>query len=178
MISDALYVTLRVPDPSALTALAALRLMGPKAPVRLERGRVWWVSGDPGAFESSQGVWFNPNKERGLRWNAAGGFGERRERERWVFVRDRSGSPEAGALRSMRERGLPEPLGLLSATVWRLQAPEGVSPDEAAQAASVVRSAFQGLLVNRHSQAHRVGPAPASLTELEQVLSELKREAS
>lgn len=179
MSSDALYVTLRVPDPSALTALAALRGMGPLAPARLERGRVWWVSGDPDTFATGRGVWFNPNKERGVRWNeAGGGFGPAPEGERWVLVRDRGGAPEGHALRSMREQGMAEPKGLLSATVWRMEPAPGDSADAVASAAAEVRSASEGLLVNRHSQVHRVCPPPASMRELELVLSELSQEAS
>jgi len=188
---EALYVTLSVPDPVALTALAALRSLAGPAPAWLERGRVWLHTGGGAVFEAPAGVWLNPNKERGVRWtgganpwtaDAAGGG------EAWVLVRERGACPEAGAARALAERGERPPAGLTCATLWRLGPPAdpaargaggGGAADRVAlaEAAAVVRSAHRGLLVNPHSQAHLSLAPPATLAELASRLDSLAREA-
>ncbi len=213
MSGEALYVTLRVPDPTALTALATLQSLGARAPVALERGRLWfhrssgaapsgaspdgWVwerAGDGAALGDPAAVWLNPNKERGYVWQAEAcpwlrpAAGE----EAWVLVRERGGHPEAPLTRALRE-GLARSSGrlavllesvaedagrLASALLWRLwysaPAPDVVA---LAEAAAVVRTSRQGLLVHPHSQAHRTVRPPDRLDQLETLLQQLRNEA-
>lgn len=184
MRGEALYVTLRVPDPAALTAAAALARLGSPAPAWLERGRVWHHSGVGWAFAEPAGVWLNPNKERGVRWAGGGepwtaSRARAGESEIWVLVRDRGSRPEAGVIRSLNERGEPAPEALVCAGLWRMGFAGGT---EAAlgwgRAAGEVRSAHCGLLVNPHSQAHRVCAPATGLDELGRLLEQLKREAT
>jgi len=177
---DALYVTLRVPDPAAQTALGALaRLLGAAAPRGLERGRVWLCAGSWEALDADEGVWHNPNKERLVRWRPGrpGGFGPPGAGERWVLVRERGSRPEARALRLLAERGLDTSGKLLGAQLWRLEFEPGESLDARAAEVAEVRDAAHGLLVNPHSQAFRVCAPPASLDELAARLAELEEEA-
>ena len=181
MSARALYVTLRVPDPAAITARAALLEMGCAGLEALERGRIWCELPEDPEFDNSGGDWFNPNKERGVAWDDRQSPAVRAaaDRECWVLVRDRGSRPEAAILRSLAEHGARAPQELLTAELWRLvfSAAEP-NPGTAAVKGAAVGHAREGLLVNPHSQAHRVcRPTPDTL-RLRALLRELREEAS
>lgn len=172
----ALYVTLCVPDPAALTAEAALREMGLGRLARLERGRVWIKRGGED-FGATGGAWMNPNKERAVRWQPARGFGEDPSREAWVLALDRGPVPEARLLRSFRERGAQIPGELLTCSAWRVIATGAGEALDLAGRLAVVRSASEGLLVNPHCQVHEICAPPRSIEEWHQRLATIHAEA-
>ena len=173
---SALYVTLRVPDPAALTAHATLVEMGDEHFGRLERGRVWLKAGGED-FGRTTETWLNPNKERSVPWEPLSGFGASQPREVWLLIRERQGEPEIRALRSFRERKALMPRELLTAAVWRVVVSGAGAALDRADLLAVVRSASAGLLVNPHAQVHDVCFPPGSLQEWHQRLAALKQEA-
>jgi hypothetical protein len=173
---SALYVTLRVPDPAALTAEATLREMGLGSLARLQRGRVWIKRGGE-EFGATTETWLNPNKERALFWDAVHGIGEDRSREAWVLTRERGSSPETRALRSFQERAARMPAELLSCGAWRVVSERDGEARELAGRLTVVRSACEGLLVNPHSQVYEICEPPHSIEEWQQRVATLHEEA-
>ena len=174
--TSALYVTLRVPDPAALTAEATLREMGLASLARLERGRVWIKRGGE-EFGATTETWLNPNKERAVCWDPVHGFGENRSREVWVLTRERGSAPESRALRSFQERGARMPAELLSCGAWRVVSERDGEAQELAGRLTVVRSASEGLLVNPHSQVYEICAPPHSIEEWQQRVATLHEEA-
>lgn len=181
MSARALYVTLRVPDPAAITARAALLELGCDGLEALERGRIWCEKEDDPDFDNRGGDWFNPNKERGVPWGdpgspAARGAGAR---ERWLLVRDRGSRLEAAVLRTLAEHGARAPQELLTAELWRMVfSASETDPAAAAARAAGALNAREGLLVNTHSQAHRVCAPIGDVDTLRLLLRELCEEAS